>query len=247
MDDFLILSPCTPSSVVPFPDHHHANTPTLPPSHQKKLQSLLQCQPNHPWAYAIFWKTFNHDDGRLALTWADGYFLENPNKPQLIRSHNDDEAWFYTISLTRSFTLGDGSAPAKALASNSVVWLTGAHNFLSFDCSRAKEASIHGLQTLVCVPASDGVVEMGSFHVLHQTESDLTHQVQSLFGCGSSSSSSSAAAASSSSLFSPALVPQPYETQWDMFSFGGLLEEERTNTGVPTFDQQHKKFGKTHR
>ncbi|KAL8235896.1 hypothetical protein R6Q59_016977 [Mikania micrantha] len=234
MDDFLILSPSTSSSIVSFTDH------TSPPTHQK-LQSLLQTQTHHPWAYAIFWQTVNHDDARLTLTWADGYFLQNHNKllplgPVLLKEVQSptDADWFYVISLTRSFTSGDGSAPAKALESNSVVWLTGARSLLSVDCERAKEAHIHGLETLVYVPTSNGVVEMGSFQLIHQSDSsDLAQQAQSLFGAGSSCSSSSSPPGT--------LLAQPNRTdQGGLISFA---EEDSINVidlGEPTLE----KFGK---
>ncbi|PWA90985.1 myc-type, basic helix-loop-helix (bHLH) domain, Transcription factor MYC/MYB N-terminal [Artemisia annua] len=98
--------------------------------------------------------------------------------------NSDDAEWFYVVSLTRSFSAGDGSAPANSFASNSVIWLTGAHSLLSFDCVRAKEAHIHGLETLVYIPTTNGVVEMGSFHVINHTESDLAHRAKSLFEMG---------------------------------------------------------------
>ncbi|KAI3741414.1 hypothetical protein L1987_59086 [Smallanthus sonchifolius] len=133
------------------------------------------------------------------------------------------------------------------MASNSVVWLTGAHNLLSFDCDRAKEAHIHGLETLVYVPTSNGVVEMGSFQLIHQTDSGLAHQAQSLFGAGSSSSSSSSPPPAT-------LLTQPNKAEGGLVSFadkaGGLPEEENMNImdlGEPMLDQQPKKFGKISR
>ncbi|KAI3681905.1 hypothetical protein L6452_36712 [Arctium lappa] len=187
MDDFFILS--SPSSSSNSLDHQNTSHDN-PPCNQK-LQFLLQSQP-HPWAYAIFWKTtFNH-----SITWGDAHFLQNPSKPLLLigpDNNSDDAEWFYVVSLTRSFTIGDASAPAKALASNSVLCLTGADNLLRFHCDRAKEAHIHGLETLLYIPTSTGVVEMGSYHLIHHHPDDcsLPNQAQSLFGGGSSSSSSS--------------------------------------------------------
>ncbi|XP_076957425.1 transcription factor bHLH14-like [Bidens hawaiensis] len=207
MDDFLMLSPSTSSSIVSVTDHH------------QKLQFLLQNQPHHPWAYTIFWKTINHDNGHLDLTWADGYFLQTP----------DDTDWFYAVSLTKTFTLGDGSAPIKSFSTNSIIWLTGANNIMSYECDRAKEAHIHGLETLVYVPSCNGVVEIGSFDLVNETESDLVHQVQSMFGAGSSSSSSSSRPVT--------LVTQHEKTEGGL---GGLLED----LGEPMSDQQVKKVGK---
>ncbi|KAK9076347.1 hypothetical protein SSX86_004681 [Deinandra increscens subsp. villosa] len=240
MDDFLVLSPSSSSSIVSFHE-------TTPPCHHK-LQFLLQTQPHHPWAYAIFWKTLNPDDPPLALAWADGYFLQNPTKPPLKQTQSPD--WFYVVSLTRSFTFGDGSTPSNALVSNSIVWLTGAQTLLSVDCDRAKEAHNHGLETLVFVPTSNGVVEMGSYHLIHQTdESDLVHQAQSLFGAGYSSSSSSSPPES-------LLKRQVGKTDGGGGNIPfGLLEEESINVmgfgdgdgdgeGEPIMDLQHHKSGR---
>ncbi|XP_076888543.1 transcription factor bHLH14-like [Bidens hawaiensis] len=229
MDDFLVLSPSSSSSIV---SHHH-----------QKLQYLLQTQAHHPWAYAIFWKTLNNQDGRFTLTWADGYFVQNTNNNNIIQPiiqpPDVDTDWFYVVSLTRSFTIGDGSVPTNALLSNNVVWLAGARDLLAVECDRAKEAHVHGVETVVYIPSCDGVVEVGSYHLVHQVESDLVVQAQSLFGGGSSCSASS----------SP---PDGVVKQVDgssgggVISFGDVVEESMNiiGFGEPVLDQQNKKSGK---
>ncbi|XP_024966060.1 transcription factor MYC3-like [Cynara cardunculus var. scolymus] len=205
MDD-LIVSPSSSSSMVSFP-----NTTIPHPSatiHQK-LQNLLQNQ-SQPWAYAIFWQTFNDSsNGCVSLSWGDGHFQTNSDvPPTTVLSDSDPDAdcrksllsefqallgpenrhdpeWFYVMSLTTSFTLGDGSVPGSALGSNTLIWLSGVDQLRSLNCERAKEARIHGLETLVCIPTPNGVVEMGSHHVIEESWI-LPHQVQSLFGRGSS-------------------------------------------------------------
>ncbi|KAL4586204.1 hypothetical protein LXL04_010836 [Taraxacum kok-saghyz] len=213
----LILSPSSSSSIVSF---HNVTTPSPSDTLLQKLQHLLQNQPQ-PWAYAIFWQTFNdYANGCVSLSWGDGHFqnINSDLTPTTMSSatflsnsdHNtdgrvsvlremqallgpdnhDDAEWFYVISLTRSFTQGDGSVPATAFGSNSMIWLSGIDQLKSFNCDRSKEAQIHGLVTLACVPTPNGVVEMGSYHVIEESW-NLAHQVQSLFGCGSTSSSCS--------------------------------------------------------
>ncbi|KAK9074304.1 hypothetical protein SSX86_006901 [Deinandra increscens subsp. villosa] len=183
MDD-LILSPSSSSSITP------CNTL------QQKLQTLVQTQP-HQWAYAVFWQTFHHDSQTcVSLSWADGHFEKDHHPdPECGKfalkeiqclfgtDNNDDAEWFYLISLTRSFTPGDGSVPGTAFASNTTIWLSGVDQLRSFKCERANEAQIHGLETLVCVPTSNGVVEMGSYFVIEESWS-LVHQAQVLFGGG---------------------------------------------------------------
>ncbi|KAL4586203.1 hypothetical protein LXL04_010835 [Taraxacum kok-saghyz] len=217
MED-LIVSPSSSSSIVSFPN---TNTPPQSETIQQKLQTLLQNQPQ-PWAYAIFWQTFNDDsNGCVSLSWGDGHFQSNNDVPAtnlhssgssatflsdsdpdcrksvlkeiqalLGPDNRDDAEWFYVISLTRSFIPGDGSVPGTSFGSSSMIWLTGADQLQSFNCERAKEARIHGLETLVCIPTPNGVVEMGSYHVIEETWS-LAHQARSLFGGGSSSASCS--------------------------------------------------------
>ncbi|XP_050385515.1 transcription factor MYC2 [Argentina anserina] len=89
--------------------------------------------------------------------------------------------WFYAMSLTRSFTVGDGSVPGKAFGSGSFVWLSGAHELQFNSCERAKEAQIHGIETLICIPTSDGVLEMGSSGLVRENWG-LIQQAKSLFG-----------------------------------------------------------------
>ncbi|XP_024987228.1 transcription factor MYC2-like [Cynara cardunculus var. scolymus] len=215
MDD-LIVSPSSSSSIVSFP-----KTTIPPPSDhtlQQKLQHLLQSQPQ-PWAYAIFWQTFNDDsNGCVSLSWGDGHLQSNNDLPittlpstsggsatflsdlepdsrkSLIREiqallgpdNRADAEWFYVISLTRSFTPGDGSVPGTAFGSNTLIWLSGVDQLRSFNCERAKEARIHGLETLVCIPTPNGVLEIGSHHVIEESW-NLAHQAQSVFGGVSSS------------------------------------------------------------
>nr|WAK86079.1 transcription factor bHLH33 [Nothapodytes nimmoniana] len=91
-----------------------------------------------------------------------------------------DTEWFYIMSLTRSFSLRDGMA-GKAYNSGSLVWLTGGHQLEFYNCERAKEAQIHGIKTLVCIPTSDGVLELGSNDTIQENWS-LVQRARSLFG-----------------------------------------------------------------
>nr|GLL36273.1 transcription factor MYC2-like isoform X3 [Ipomoea trifida] len=175
---------------------------------QQRLQFILKTQTDS-WAYAIFWQTSNEDDGRLFLAWGDGFFqgtkgggrggVQTSHSTQqserkkvisgiqaLIGTQNSengdlitDAEWFYVMSLARSFSAGDG-VPGKALSMGSLVWLTGAHRLQMYNCERAKEAQIHGIQTLVCIPTGAGVVELGSLEIIKENWT-LVQQVKSLF------------------------------------------------------------------
>ncbi|KAJ7951365.1 Transcription factor like [Quillaja saponaria] len=196
MDD-LIISPSSSSSLVSLPQE---TTPTLKLL-QQKLQLILQNQPDF-WAYAIFWQTSNDENGNLCLSWADGHFQgtkqtssssgkrkfiqfqsplnDNTNNMSIHEDLNDAE-WFYIMSLAKSFLAGDGSLPTKAFTTASLVWLNGEHQLQFQHCERAKEAQIHGIQTLVCIPTIHGVLEMGSSVIIRENWG-LVQQAKSLFG-----------------------------------------------------------------
>ncbi|OAY48955.1 transcription factor MYC2 [Manihot esculenta] len=92
----------------------------------------------------------------------------------------NDVEWFYVMSLTRSFSAGDG-IPGKALTTGTMVWLTGGQELQFYNCERAKEARMHGLQTFVCVPTCNGVLELGSSDMVRENWG-LVKQAKSLFG-----------------------------------------------------------------
>ncbi|PIN22524.1 hypothetical protein CDL12_04759 [Handroanthus impetiginosus] len=205
MDD-LIVSPSSSSSILPSVSHQQ-----LPATLQKKLQYILQTQPDW-WAYTILWHTSKDDNGRIFLTWGDGHFQgtkeKNPksgSQPErkkvmrgiqaLIGENTDmsgpadgdvtDAEWFYVMSLAQSFSLGDGVV-GKAFNSGSLVWLSGGNQLRFYNCQRAKEAQIHGMQTMVCIPTLNGVLELGSDVIITENWS-LVQQVKSLFESSSSS------------------------------------------------------------
>ncbi|XP_011023113.1 PREDICTED: transcription factor MYC2-like [Populus euphratica] len=91
-----------------------------------------------------------------------------------------DSEWFYVMSLTRSFSPGDGIL-GKAYTTGSLIWLTGGHELQFYNCERVKEAQMHGIETLVCIPTSCGVLELGSSSVIRENWG-LVQQAKSLFG-----------------------------------------------------------------
>lgn len=92
-----------------------------------------------------------------------------------------DAEWFYVMSLARSFPVGDGDdVPGKAFSSGSFVWLTGHQQLQLYNCDRSKEARTHGLQTLVCIPTSGGVLELGSGDLIRENWI-LVQKAKSLF------------------------------------------------------------------
>ncbi|KAK1356559.1 Transcription factor like [Heracleum sosnowskyi] len=90
-----------------------------------------------------------------------------------------DTEWFFLVSMTQSLVHGSG-LPGRAWMSNSLVWVTGPDCLMSCDCDRAVQAKSLGLQTLVCVPVGNGVVELGSTDLIFRNL-DLMNRVRILF------------------------------------------------------------------
>ncbi|GFY81558.1 calcium-binding transcription factor NIG1 [Actinidia rufa] len=179
MDEFIISSSSSSSFV-----SSRESSPTL----QQRLEFIVQSQPEW-WAYAIFWQSSKDDHGRLLLAWGDGHFQGTKDAvPKHIATLHEpmdgevvtDAECFYVVSLSRSFSAGDG-VPWKSFSSGSLVWLAGTHQRQFHNCERVKEAQIHGIQTLVCIPTSCGVVELGSCDVITENWG-LVQQAKSLFG-----------------------------------------------------------------
>ncbi|KAE8662011.1 Transcription factor MYC3 [Hibiscus syriacus] len=76
-----------------------------------------------------------------------------------------DYEWFYTVSMTQSFAVGDGII-GKAFGSGLHIWLSGDHELQSYPCERVREARMRGIQTLLCLPTPLGVIELGSSEMI---------------------------------------------------------------------------------
>ncbi|CAN8267259.1 unnamed protein product [Cochlearia groenlandica] len=90
-----------------------------------------------------------------------------------------DPEWFYLVSMTCSFGSGSG-LPGKAFRTYNPVWVTGSDHNNGSGCERAKQGGDLGLQTMVCVPLDNGVLELGSTEHIRQS-SDLFNKINFLF------------------------------------------------------------------
>ncbi|KAG0472773.1 hypothetical protein HPP92_014630 [Vanilla planifolia] len=166
-----LISPSSSSSPPPVslslsaPLHSLLPSPACSPL-QYRLQCLLHSRPEW-WAYGIFWHA---SADRTTLSFGDGHFR---GKRAAAASGGsdcgndcDDTEWFYVVSLTRTFAVGDGTAPTRAYGSLAPVWLVGDQGMQACGCERSREAHLHGIQTLVCIPAAGGVLELGSSDVV---------------------------------------------------------------------------------
>ncbi|CAN1199965.1 Transcription factor MYC2 [Linum perenne] len=85
--------------------------------------------------------------------------------------------------MTQSFVNGVG-LPGQAFFNGSAVWLVGQDRMASAPCDRAKQGQVFGLQTIVCIPSANGVVELGSTDSIFHS-SDLMNKVRVLFNFNS--------------------------------------------------------------
>ncbi|KAK6918194.1 Myc-type, basic helix-loop-helix (bHLH) domain [Dillenia turbinata] len=178
-----------------------------PQSIQQRLHLMVQNRPEW-WAYAIFWESSSDHNGRVFLSWGDGLFQGARNKHNMVKPDPagqkrvmkgfqallaknpdlggsidgdvSDTEWFYMTSMAQSFSTGEGVI-GKAFSSGSLVWVSGRHELQFYNCERAKEAEIHGMQTLVCIPTIGGVLELGSCEIVRENWS-LVQQAKSVFG-----------------------------------------------------------------
>ncbi|KVH89717.1 transcription factor MYC2-like [Cynara cardunculus var. scolymus] len=95
-----------------------------------------------------------------------------------------DTEWFFLISMTQSFVNGNG-LPGQAMFSNQPLWIAGRERLLAAHCDRARQGEGFGLQTIVCIPSTSGVVELGSTELIFQS-SDLMNEVRVLFNFNNS-------------------------------------------------------------
>nr|CEL26634.1 bHLH3 [Ribes rubrum] len=72
-----------------------------------------------------------------------------------------ESEWFYLMCVSFSFAPGVG-LPGKAYSRRQHVWLTGAHEVDSKIFTRAILAKSARIQTVVCLPLLDGIVEFGT-------------------------------------------------------------------------------------
>ncbi|XP_050377811.1 transcription factor MYC2-like isoform X2 [Argentina anserina] len=96
-----------------------------------------------------------------------------------------DSEWFYfySISLTQSFaaTPGKNNIIGHAFCSGAFVWSAGDHDLQFYECERVKEARMSGIQTLVCIPTPDGVIELASLDVIKE-DWCFVQNAKSIFG-----------------------------------------------------------------
>ncbi|KAM0946743.1 putative transcription factor bHLH family [Dioscorea sansibarensis] len=212
-----LISP-TSSCSPPNPQLPFLTFPSAPSPLQHSLHCLLVSRPEW-WAYAILWRV---SSDHQSLSWGDGHFRGGHDdgatlldrKRTIHAMLNDDTnseitttdptdcvsdvEWFYVVSLTRSFAAGDATAPTRAFTTLSPIWLVGGHAMQACGCDRAREAQLHGVGTLVCIPTAAGVLELGSsdlipedWALVQQAKATLVAPNETLVGLPATSTSPS--------------------------------------------------------
>ncbi|XP_059655097.1 transcription factor MYC2-like [Cornus florida] len=79
-----------------------------------------------------------------------------------------DAEWFFLVSMTESFANGSG-LPGRAFFNWAPIWVAGAERLATSSCERARQGWVFGIQTMVCVPCANGVLELGSTDLVVQS------------------------------------------------------------------------------
>lgn len=90
-----------------------------------------------------------------------------------------DTEMFYLTSMYYSFPRGVG-VPGRALDSGQYIWLKDAHRTSNSISSRSFVARSGGIQTILCVPTDNGVVELGSVDSIKENK-EFVQMIRSIF------------------------------------------------------------------
>ncbi|XP_011625677.1 basic helix-loop-helix protein A isoform X2 [Amborella trichopoda] len=90
-----------------------------------------------------------------------------------------ESEWFYLMCISFTFPLGIG-IPGRAASRRHYIWLTGANEEDSKVFTRAILAKSAHIQTIVCIPVMDGVLELGTTERV-QEDSSMVQQLKALF------------------------------------------------------------------
>ncbi|KAL8101889.1 hypothetical protein AgCh_033693 [Apium graveolens] len=107
--------------------------------------------------------------------------LDAENNPQSARasaalSPEDltDTEWYFLICMSFVFSIGQG-LPGRSLAKNQTTWLGNANYADSKVFNRTLLAKSASIQTVVCFPYSDGVIELGTTELVSEDPSIVQH------------------------------------------------------------------------
>ncbi|KAM0938849.1 putative transcription factor bHLH family [Dioscorea sansibarensis] len=90
-----------------------------------------------------------------------------------------DTEWYYLVCMSFTFTSDDG-IPGKVLDNSQPIWLNNAQFADSKTFSRSLLAKSASIQTVVCFPFMDGILELGSTEMVPK-DPDLAQQIVTSF------------------------------------------------------------------
>ncbi|KAL8055002.1 hypothetical protein ABFX02_04G027900 [Erythranthe guttata] len=116
-----------------------------------------------------------------SLSATDAGTSQQSRRPSAALSPEDltESEWFYLMCVSFSFPPGVG-LPGKAYSKRQHIWLTKASDADSKAFSRAILAKTAGIQTVVCIPLLDGVVELGTTEMVEE-DTGIIRRVKSFF------------------------------------------------------------------
>nr|AGL98426.1 bHLH1 [Tulipa fosteriana] len=85
-----------------------------------------------------------------------------------------DMEWYYVVCMSFTYNPGEG-LPGRALASNQHIWVTNASFADSQIFSRSILAKSASVQTVVCFPFMDGVLELGTSELVNDDPAFIQH------------------------------------------------------------------------
>nr|QDH08928.1 transcription factor MYC2-like isoform X1 [Cymbidium sinense] len=108
-----------------------------------------------------------------------------------------DSEWFFLVSMAQSFVNGSG-IPGQVFFSDAPSWIAGGDRLAVAHCERARQAQTFGIQTMVCVPVANGVVELGSTEIIFHS-AEIMSKVKVVFSFNSFENSAATSAGGSGS------------------------------------------------
>ncbi|CAH2078725.1 unnamed protein product [Thlaspi arvense] len=164
------LRPPPPTLPAPFPAQSQANKDTF----QKRLQALTEGA-KEIWTYAVAAEQEHRrrviqELNSLIFGRGGGTVNGGGSSDEAGDEEVTDLEWFFLVSITQSFINGS-DLPGQAFSNSQTIWLYGLNTLAGSSCERAR-------QETVCIPAENGVVELGSSEIIQQN-SDLVDKVNS--------------------------------------------------------------------
>nr|QSC88244.1 bHLH transcription factor anthocyanin regulator [Antirrhinum majus] len=149
-----------------------------------------------------------------------------------------ESEWYYLMCVSFSFPPGLG-LPGKAYTKRQHVWITGANEVDSKIFSRTILAKSAGIQTVVCIPMLDGVLELGTTSKVKE-DIGLIRRVKSHFNDGHNSNSTPRPALSEHSTSNPRTISEPSLHSSQVLPNRELVQSTTENSRVAEEEEEEE-------